>query len=713
MEETVREGDWIVLQSIDISKDLTFVRYYPNRTVKVGGRKFRLSELPTPKFGCRVDFAVKSQENESQQRQQAEEAAYGETTNYNCDELIGSETSFTAQDIERLRKAGIVGEDLVKLLSQKNPSFSKLSRYAQEKYISRKRRKHMVSVLVQKPTCCLLCEWYLKKNPEAILRLSPVSVGLVLRLANIVVESKVLIFEDTLGLLCASVAERTQQRVFITTIFEGEHPPGLELLDFFPSLVEWRRTPRFIVCPMNMLTLLYSEEERDGFPLSFRKDTRFLFQKSDSDIFASDVSLTKDSNKYYRPIVGQLKQTLREGFNSLIITCREPTWEKIILLISQLVPNGSFAVYHYSSSYLSELHYMLLKCPLVIAIQLEECSQLEHQMISGRSHPNIYWSYYVIFQKPHTASLLAAFLGLIVYLAWRNEQGTDTVSNVIQGILCSCLPLLIYGILQFRDGFFQRPHPAVWRLVMGISLLYLMFLVFLLFQNVSDARKIIGYMDPLNAGQPLPDRSYGEDCRLWTPDNPEGSLVNLTSALDAFVVAHTLGWFVKALMIRDRIVLWLASALFELLEYLLKGMLPNFNECWWDSIILDLLCCNLVGIELGLVACKVLQTKKYSWRGDGAVSKKYFWRELIGTLGPSSFDKLHWPIFGSLRHFVACSLVIFILEVADLNAFFLKAILFSKCKGILPVSSRSYLSTFRKSSLDFGGHVNRRIVHFH
>lgn len=290
-----------------------------------------------------------------------------------------------------------------------------------------------------------------------------------------------------------------------------------------------------------------------------------------------------------------------------------------------------------------------------------------------------------ILQKPHTATLLVLLLGVIVYLAWGTEQENDTKSNVMRGVLCSCLPLLIYGVLQFRDGFFQRPHPAVWRLVMGLSLLYLMFLVFLLSQNVSDARKIIGYLDPVYAGRPLPDRSYGEDCRLWTPENPKGPWTNLTSALDAFVIAHTLGWFVKALIIRDRVVLWLASALFEFLEFLLKGMLPNFNECWWDSIILDLLSCNLVGIELGLLACKILQTKKYLWRGSGSVSNKFFWRRVIVFLGPSSFDKLQWPFFDSLRHFLACSLVVFVLEVADLNAFFLKAILWVQVESPLNV----------------------------
>jgi phosphatidylserine synthase 2 len=38
------------------------------------------------------------------------------------------------------------------------------------------------------------------------------------------------------------------------------------------------------------------------------------------------------------------------------------------------------------------------------------------------------------------------------------------------------------AILQFDDGPFTRPHPALWRAVLGLTVLYEMFLVFLLFQ---------------------------------------------------------------------------------------------------------------------------------------------------------------------------------------------------------------------------------------
>lgn len=79
MTDTVKEGDWISLLSNGDTEDLTFVRYFPNRSVKVGGRKFRLAELQNPRFGCRIDFAVKSYETESQDNSKEEEQDNGET----------------------------------------------------------------------------------------------------------------------------------------------------------------------------------------------------------------------------------------------------------------------------------------------------------------------------------------------------------------------------------------------------------------------------------------------------------------------------------------------------------------------------------------------------------------------------------------------------------------------------------------------------------
>jgi len=68
-------------------------------------------------------------------------------------------------------------------------------------------------------------------------------------------------------------------------------------------------------------------------------------------------------------------------------------------------------------------------------------------------------------------------------------------------------------MIQFRDGPFIRPHPAFWRIVLGINLLYELALVFLLFQDLGTARTMMTYIDS-NLGVPLPEKSYAEDCAL-------------------------------------------------------------------------------------------------------------------------------------------------------------------------------------------------------
>ena len=41
-------------------------------------------------------------------------------------------------------------------------------------------------------------------------------------------------------------------------------------------------------------------------------------------------------------------------------------------------------------------------------------------------------------------------------------------------------------------------------------------------QTTDDARQLLKYLDE-DLGKPLPEQSYGEDCRLYTPGHPKGS----------------------------------------------------------------------------------------------------------------------------------------------------------------------------------------------
>lgn len=72
---------------------------------------------------------------------------------------------------------------------------------------------------------------------------------------------------------------------------------------------------------------------------------------------------------------------------------------------------------------------------------------------------------------------------------------------------------LYIGALMFKSGPFIRPHPLFWRLILSASVLYLLIIIFLLFQDINDARQLIGFIDS-SLGKPLEEKSYAVDCSL-------------------------------------------------------------------------------------------------------------------------------------------------------------------------------------------------------
>ena len=87
------------------------------------------------------------------------------------------------------------------------------------------------------------------------------------------------------------------------------------------------------------------------------------------------------------------------------------------------------------------------------------------------------------------------------------------------------------------------------------------------------------------------EADHAADCALTTG--------TLRGVCDRFVVAHAAGWLAKGALLPRRRVLWRASVGFEAVEWLLSGALPTLRECWWDSLVLDVLVCNFIGLELG------------------------------------------------------------------------------------------------------------------
>ncbi|TFK34762.1 phosphatidylserine synthase 2 [Crucibulum laeve] len=273
------------------------------------------------------------------------------------------------------------------------------------------------------------------------------------------------------------------------------------------------------------------------------------------------------------------------------------------------------------------------------------------------------------FYKPVTLSALACGLVILAYVATTQDVLEEGRDKRRVGVYAAIAAFLAFSMIQFRDGPFIRPHPAFWRIVLGVNLLYELGLVFLLFQDLNTARVMMTYIDP-NLGVPLPEKSYAEDCSLTAR--------NIWNALDIFCVAHALGWFGKAMILRDYWFCWILSIAFELAEYSLQHQLANFAECWWDHWILDVLLCNWIGTYLGerMKFCQKFEVKHYEWRGfrqtPGLRPKA---RRVLSQFSPHDFTAFKWGTATDFTHFITVVALLAVFLAAELNPFYLKSLL--------------------------------------
>merc|ERR1719161_352681 len=79
-----------------------------------------------------------------------------------------------------------------------------------------------------------------------------------------------------------------------------------------------------------------------------------------------------------------------------------------------------------------------------------------------------------------------------------------------------------------------------------------------------------------------------------------------------YFLAHVVGWWAKMVIFRDFTVCLIYSVTFELFELTLQFLIPEFQECWWDSLLMDVSFANMLGMQLGLLTLKWLKLLPYA-----------------------------------------------------------------------------------------------------
>lgn len=87
-----------------------------------------------------------------------------------------------------------------------------------------------------------------------------------------------------------------------------------------------------------------------------------------------------------------------------------------------------------------------------------------------------------------------------------------------------------FAACNYPDTIIQRPHHIFWRVMLGLYSLYAMFMIYMFFLPLDDARKLLKFFDS-ELGESLPERSYADDCRIYTPEHPDTPFFNLYDAV--------------------------------------------------------------------------------------------------------------------------------------------------------------------------------------
>ena len=251
---------------------------------------------------------------------------------------------------------------------------------------------------------------------------------------------------------------------------------------------------------------------------------------------------------------------------------------------------------------------------------------------------------------------------------------SQDIRNIFWGINALITSLSFFLLPKKHINF--RGMSFMYRLLQALALTYTLNILLWALMSPEMLSSFIKILDPSLANSTYQERDFSIDCRLYTPENPESNFANLRDTIDVFVSGHLVGWLVKSLIFRNNIMAWTMSILFEIHEFSLKHWLPNFNECWWDHLFLDLFGMNLLGLLLGTYIMSKYSIKQYHWffdPTDDSEKLPYFRRFFYSFTAVGDYVSNHkWHFLARPKSFLAVSWVVLLASVTDLNWFFLK-----------------------------------------
>lgn len=108
----------------------------------------------------------------------------------------------------QMKRDGVSGREIIDMQIAEHEAFALKNEFSKAKYKNRKEAKYLKYVIPLPPTVHNLCEYWWNLEPRRIRDLRPDTLAQILAVGNVRPGSRVLVVDDTSGLLTAAVIER-------------------------------------------------------------------------------------------------------------------------------------------------------------------------------------------------------------------------------------------------------------------------------------------------------------------------------------------------------------------------------------------------------------------------------------------------------------------------------------------------------------------------
>ncbi|KAF7724553.1 tRNA (adenine(58)-N(1))-methyltransferase non-catalytic subunit trm6 [Apophysomyces ossiformis] len=361
------------------SGNVKFVNLKPNTNVSLGKfGTFQADNLIGQPFG--LSYEIYDQKGSIRPIKNWALSVVEDTTANN--QTINDDATvqtLTHEEIEKLKAEGLKGnmaaEEIIKKMMESHTEFSKKTEYSKAKYIQRKKKKFMKVFTPVRPTLSSITEYFFNKNPDKIKNLRIDTLSQLLSLANIHANSKILVVDDTQGLIVAAVAERMGGYGTIVGLHEGEahNYDILRYMNFSKHILDTIHTVPFSRVDPSVLDEPWEEKTTEELEkLSENEMKSYLRRKKAAEVRAHSRKLLFDG-----------------GFDGLVISSSYAP-ETVVEYLTKYV-NGSRPVVIYSyhkEALLSAAHWMR-KSSDYLQADITESSLRRYQVLPGRTHPEM------------------------------------------------------------------------------------------------------------------------------------------------------------------------------------------------------------------------------------------------------------------------------------------------------------------------------------